>query len=114
MSRRLMHFMLALIVALAATMPIDARAMSMPATMTGAAVHQCPSCPDHSGTPPASHKMPACPLLACVMASAVLPIPVMLPERVALRTSYLPAISTRPAGALCAPDPFPPRSFAFV
>lgn len=114
MLRRLAHVLIAFIVALAATMPIGARAMTMPAAIAGAAVHQCPSCPDHSRIAPASDKMPACPLVACASAVAVLPALALLPERVALRTTYLPAISIRPAGALRAPDPFPPRSIALV
>jgi hypothetical protein len=115
MLRRLTQVLIALIVALAATMPASVRAMPMPAGMTGMDVQtDCPSCPDTpAGTNP--DKMPTCPILACVGAVATLPSPALLPERVLPHAaSYLLAPPVRWTGAPIAPDPFPPRPFVLV
>ena len=114
MYRRLARFLIAFIVVLAGMMPVGGRAMPMQAAMAGAAMHHCPSCPNRSGTTPAPDRMQACPLLACASAAAVLPAPALLPGRIALRATYLPALPARLAGAHRAPDPFPPRPIALL
>ncbi len=114
MIRRLARLVIAFLVALAATMPAGASAVPMQAMMGVAAVHQCPSCPDHSGTTPASDKLAACPLLACASAAALVPTPALLPDRAVLRATYVPAIPTGHIGLVRTPDPFPPRPIALV
>ncbi|MBN8900698.1 MAG: hypothetical protein J0H57_06640 [Rhodospirillales bacterium] len=111
---RLTHLLLSLIVALATTMSVGARAMPMSAGMTGAAIQRhCPNCP-HDQTGSHSGKMPACQVLACASAIAVLPAPALLPTRILVRAAYLMAIPVRWTGAALIPDPFPPRPIALV
>lgn len=110
MLRRFAHLLIAFVVALAAAMPAGARPMPMAADAVGTAVHHgCQTCPhDPTG------KLPACPILACASAAAVLPAPALLPERILLRAAYLMARPVRWTAAAHAPDPFPPRSVALV
>ena len=111
MLRRLAHVLLAFMIAAAATLPVGVRAMPMAASMSGAAMpHHCPSCP--TGTTP--DKMPACPILACSGAVAMLPTSVVLPERVLPRAVYLMAPPARWTAASPAPNPFPPRPIALI
>jgi hypothetical protein len=115
MVRRLTHLLLALLVALATTMSVSARAMPMSANMAGMAVERhCPNSPHerHTGTSP--DQMPACQVLACAGAVAILTTPALLPVRVLLRTAYPTALSVRWAAAPSAPDPFPPRPIVLV
>lgn len=115
MSRWLTHALLAVIFALAATLPIGVRAMPMPAGVAGMAVQQhCPSCPHPARTGTNRDKMPACQVLACAGAVATLPSPALLPGRVLLRSAYLAAPPVQWTAAARAPDPFPPRSIALV
>lgn len=106
--------LIALILALAATMPAGARVMPMPADATGMAVHHgCQTCPrDPTGSK--LGKMSACQILACASAVAVLPAPALLPERILLGTAYLVAFPARWAGAPPRPDPFPPRPIVLI
>lgn len=111
MLRRLTHVLLAFMIAVAATLPVGARAMPMATDMSGAAMPQhCPNCP--AGMTP--DKMPACPILACSGGVAMLPTSVVLPERVLLRAVYLMAPPVRWTAASPAPDPFPPRPIALT
>jgi hypothetical protein len=111
MLRRLTRVLLAFMIAVTATLPASVRAMPMPADMSGAAMPQhCPSCP--SGMTPG--KMPACPILACAGAVAMLPAPALLPQRILLRAVYLMAPPARWTAAAPAPDPFPPRPIALI
>jgi hypothetical protein len=111
MAHSVARVLLALIVALAIAMPVNARAMPMTAGdhMAGMAGDQsCQNCPQQHGNT-APDKMPGCPVLACIAAPAVLPLPAQLPGRVALPVDYVWPPATRLAGADPAPDPFPPR-----
>ncbi len=105
---------LLLIVAFAVTMPVSVRAMPMAVSwdhMTGMAGDQpCQNCPQpqqHGST--AFDKMPACPVLACISAPAVLPIPAAFPRGIALPADYVWPLGVRLAAVDPAPDPFPPR-----
>lgn len=114
MAKSVARVLLALIVAFAVAMPVSLRAMPMAMSghdVAGMASDQpCQNCPDHqqqgSTTP---DKMSACPALACIAAPAVLPVPALLPGRIALRADYAWPPAARLAGADPAPDPFPPR-----
>jgi hypothetical protein len=115
MLMRLTHLLLALVVALATSMSVSARAMPMAANMTGMTVERhCPNCPHErrSGTNP--DQMPACQVLACAGAVAILTAPALPPVRVLLRTAYPVALSVHWAAAPLAPDPFPPRPIVLV
>lgn len=115
MVRRLTHILLAVIFALAVTLPGGVRAMPMPADMSGAGMQQqCPSCPEPVRTSPSPDKMPACQVLACAGTVAALPSPVLLPGHVLLHATYLAAPPTRWTATARTPDPFPPRSIALV
>lgn len=114
MAKSVVRALLVLIVALAVAMPVGVRAMPMAMSgdhMAGMAGDQpCQSCPDqHQSGSTAPDKMPTCPVLACISAPAVLPMPALLPGRVALRADYIWSPAARLAGADLAPDPFPPR-----
>lgn len=106
--------LIAVIVALAATMPAGARVMPMAPDAAGAAIHRgCQTCPhDENGSHPG--KMPACQILACAGAIAVLPGPALLPGRVLLSASYLTALPERWTAEWPAPDPFPPRPLVLI
>ena len=115
MIRRLTNVLVALIVALVAMVSVTARAMPMPAGMTGMAVQQhCPSCPQHTGTGSDRDMMPACQVLACPVAVAVLPASTLLPGRILLQATYLMGPPVRWTEAAPAPDPFPPRPITLV
>jgi hypothetical protein len=115
MLRRLTHLLLALVVALATTMSMSARAMPMSADMTRMTVERhCPNCPHERRTGTNPDQMPACQVLACAGAVAILTTPALLPVRVLLRTAYPAALPVRWAVAPLAPDPFPPRPIALV
>jgi len=114
MAKLVIRLFLALIVALPVAMPVGVRAMPMAMTrintagMTGD--QPCQNCPDRQQQgSTAPDKMPACPALACLTAPAVLPMPALLPGRIALRADYVWPPAARLAGADLAPDPFPPR-----
>lgn len=108
--RRYAHVLLALIVALAAALPVSVRAMPMPAGMAGMAMHDgCPNCPHNPSTGANSDQMAPCQILACAGVVATLPTPALLPGRVFLRAAYLMALPVRWTGARPAPDPLPPR-----
>ena len=114
MAKSVVRALLVLIVALAVAMPVGVRAMPMGVSgdhMAGMAGDQpCQNCPDqHQSGGTAPDKMPVCPVLACVSAPAVLPMPALLPGRIALRADYIWPPAARLAGAAPAPDPFPPR-----
>lgn len=113
MAKSVARMLLALIVAFAVATPASLRAMPMVMSadnMAGMAGDQpCQNCPQpqHGNTVP--DKMPACPALACISAPAVLPMPALVQERVAVRADHVWSLDARLAGADPAPDPFPPR-----
>jgi hypothetical protein len=113
MAKSVARMLLALIVAFAVAMPVSLRAMPMAMSadnMAGmAGDHPCQECPQpqHGNTAP--DKMPGCPPLACISAPAVLPMPALLQERIAIRADHVWPPDARLAGADPAPDPFPPR-----
>ena len=110
MRKRLTRVLLAFVVALAAAIPVGARAMPMPSDAVGTALLQhCLGCPQHPGTGSNPDKMPACQILACADAVATLPAPVLLAKRVPLRAAYSAAPPMRWTGSAPAPDPTPPR-----
>jgi hypothetical protein len=103
---------MALIVALAATMPVGLHAMPMQSAVNGMAADEpCSSCPLQPQTGPAH--MPACQIPACAGSLAILSVPVWVPEAF-LRVAYAKGPPTRRPGAGPAPDPFPPRSFVLL
>jgi hypothetical protein len=111
MLRRVTHVLIALIIAMAATMPAGVRAMPMPSAANGMAADQlCPSCPQH---PQSGHmnpnKMPACQVLVCAGSLAMLPGSVSVHEQAFLRLAYEKMPPARWTDAGPAPDPFPPR-----
>ena len=108
-----MHVLLAVVVALATTLSVGARAMPMAMGMTATAMHKdCPNCPDPPRTGGNPDKMLACQV--CVGMTAMLPSPAMLPGRVLPPATYLMVLPVRWTGAPPAPDPFPPRPVAPV
>lgn len=114
MTQSVARMLLALVVALAVAMPVSVRAMPMTISgdnMTGMAGDQpCQNCPEqHNSGSTAPDKMPGCPALACITAPAVLPMPALLQERIAVRADHVWPLDARLAGADPAPDPFPPR-----
>jgi len=116
MLRRFAHVLIALVVAMATTVPLGLRAMPMPDDMAGMVFRQpCQNCPQpHQTGTMSPEKMPACPAFSCLGAVAVLPAPVLLPERTPLLAIYLMTPPVRWAAALRAPDPFPPRPIALA
>jgi hypothetical protein len=110
-----MHLLLALIVALATAVPVDARAMPMAGDMTQTGMQQhCPTCPNDSRSGTNPHKMPACSALACFATVATLTAPTLLPEPGILRISYPASLPAHWTAVQSAPDPFPPRSIVLV
>jgi hypothetical protein len=110
-----MHFLLALVVALATAVPVGARAMPMPGDMTQTGMQRhCPNCPNESRAGANPHKMPACSALACSSTIATLTTPTLLPERGIVRISYPASLPDHWTAAQSAPDPFPPRSIVLV
>ena len=116
MLRRVTHVLIAVVIALAATMPAGVRAMPMPSAVNGMAAHQpCPSCPQHPQSGDTNpDKMPACQILACAGSLAMLPTPVLVQEQAFLRVAYLKTPSARWTDARPAPDPFPPRPIVLL
>lgn len=116
MLRRLTRVLIALLVALAATMPIGARAMPMPMPPAAGGVdagQPCQNCPQpHQPGSMDPGKMPACQVLACTGALATLPVPALMHERVQFKVAYGQPTPARWDGAAPAPDPFPPRPVA--
>lgn len=115
MVRQVTHMLIALIVALATVLSVNARAMPMSADMSEMGIQRhCLNCPDPSGTGSNTDKAPACQMLACTSAAAVLPTPALLPEQVLLKAVYLTVSPVGWAAEARAPDPFPPRPIALV
>jgi hypothetical protein len=108
---RVICVLIALVV-IVTTTPIGARAMPMPLTSGGTAMDQpCQNCPqpDQTGNTTPDKMPPACQALACAGVLAMLPMPVLVPERVQFRVVYAPVPPARWTAATSAPDPFPPR-----
>ena len=115
MLRRLRFVLIALAVALAATLPSGLRAMPMPALAAGSAIQPpCAGCTNGAPAGPGHHGMPACPVFACVGATAVLPARTALPGYSTLSTAYAMERYVRWRSALPNPDPIPPRPVALV
>lgn len=115
MLRRLPHVLLALVIALATTLPAGASAIPAMAGMTGTGMQQhCPGCLHEplGGTNP--DKMLACPILACAGAVAMLAAPALPYQRVLLRTAYPAALPLHWVAEPSAPDPFPPRPIVLL
>jgi hypothetical protein len=116
MLRRVTHVLIALIIAVAATMPVGVRAMPMMPSGNGmAAAQPCPSCPQHSRSGHMNpDKMPACQSLACASSLAALPTPVLLPRQAVFGVAYLKTSPVRWTDARPAPEPFPPRPIVLL
>ena len=116
MVMRFAHVLVALVVVAVTMSPLDLRATPMPDGMVRIAFHQpCQNCPQpHQTGSMNPDKMPACPAFLCLGAVAMLPAPVLLPERTALLAVYLMTPPARWIAAPRAPDPFPPRPIALV
>ena len=113
---RVLRVLMALIVALAATMPGGLHAMPMQSAVNGMAADEpCSSCPPQ---PQTGHlnpaHMPACEIPSCAGALAILPVPAWVPGQAFLRVAHVKGPPTRRPGAGPAPDPFPPRSFVLL
>jgi hypothetical protein len=113
MRTRVIRMVIAVVVALAVTMPVGARAKPMPAAdMNGKTIEQpCQNCPQPDqtgGTTP--DKMPACQMFACVGSAVLLPAVAIAPGRVHFRVAYLGTPPAHWTQAAPAPDPFPPKS----
>jgi hypothetical protein len=111
MLRRLTHVLVALVVAVAATMP--AGAMPMRGEDPGAG-QPCQQCPDRSMPDPMSGKMTLCPLLVCAGPLVVMPTASSIGTPSVHRIVYPAILPDRFAGAAPAPDPFPPRPIVFL
>jgi hypothetical protein len=108
---------MALVVALAATMPLGVRAMSMPAAdMNGNNTIQqpCQNCPqpDQTGNTTLD-KMP-CQVFLCVGSAVLLPASVIAHSRVLFQVKYLGNPPAHWAEAAPAPDPFPPKPIVLL
>lgn len=117
--RRFARFLVAFLFAVA-VLPAGARAMPMrmgpmAAGVAGAAMLQdCQNCPHAPSPGTASGKMLPCLTVACAGTVAMLPMPVLLPVRIALGTSFTPAPQVPLTEASRAPDPLPPRPIALI
>jgi hypothetical protein len=116
MLRRVTRVLIALVIALAATMPVGVHAVPMPSALNGMAADQpCPSCPQHPRTGDTNpDKMPACQILACAGPLATLPSPVLVHEQAFFRVAYATAPPARRTEAGPAPDPFPPKPIVLL
>ena len=116
MFSRVTRVLMALVIALATTMPISVHAMSMPCAANGTAAHNpCPSCPQHPSTGDMNpDKMPACQILVCAGPLAMLPTPVMAYEHAFFPVAYVTAPPVHWNDAGPAPDPFPPRPIVLL
>ena len=116
MLSRVTRVLIALVIALAATMPIGAHAMPMPSAVNGTAAHNpCPRCPQHPSTGDTNpDKMPACQILACVGPLAVPATPGLTHEHAFFLVAYVTAPPVRWNDAGPAPDPFPPRPIVLL
>ncbi|MFZ3237209.1 MAG: hypothetical protein WA417_08700 [Stellaceae bacterium] len=108
---RVTRVLIALVFALAATMPIGLHAMPMPSAVNGTAAHNpCPSCPQHPMSGDINlGKMPACQILACAGPLAMPAAAVLAHGPAFLRVVYAIAPPTRWTDRGPAPDPFPPK-----
>lgn len=116
MVMRFAHVLVALVVVAGTMSPLNLRATPMPDGMVRIAFHQpCQNCPQpHQTGSMNPDKMPACPAFLCLGAVAMLPAPVLLPERTALLAVYLMTPPARWIAAPRAPDPFPPRPISLI
>jgi hypothetical protein len=115
--RRVTCVLIALVVALATTVPLGAWAMPMPPASGVMTVGQpCQNCPqpDQTGNIIPDKMPPACQTLACSGVLATLLTPALVPERVQFKVAYAPVPSARWAEAAPAPDPFPPRPIVLL
>src|SRR5437764_268462 len=104
MLRRLTHVLVALVIAVAATMPAGARAMPMqggPMDLGGG--QPCQQCPDRSMPDPMSGKMTLCPVLVCAGPLVVMPTASSIGIRSVHRIAYPAILPARFAGAAPAP-----------
>jgi hypothetical protein len=114
MPGQVLRVLLAIVVALAASMPVGSRAMPMPSAGNGMASNQpCSNCPRQPGhMKPAG--MPACEVLVCAGPPAVLPAPVFAREPAFSQVVFASAPPAHWTEARPAPDPFPPRSIVLL
>jgi hypothetical protein len=111
-----MRALIALVIALATTLPVGTHAMPMPSALNGMAADQpCPSCPQHPQTGDMNPGyMPACQILACAGPMAMLPAPVLAHRQAFLRVAYVKVPPARWTEAGPAPEPFPPRPIVLL
>jgi hypothetical protein len=110
MLRRLTGVLVAVIIAIAATMPGGARAMTMQGgPMQAGASQPCQQCPDDPMPAPMSSKMALCQMVVCAGPFLVQPTVISTDHPVAHRIAYPARRPARLAGATPVPDPFPPR-----
>jgi hypothetical protein len=116
MLRRITHVLIAVVIALAATMPASVHVMAMPSAVNGMAADQpCPSCPQHPQSGDTNpDKMPACQILACAGPLAMQSAPVLVHRQGFLRVVYLKTPPARWIDTGPAPDPFPPRPIVLL
>jgi hypothetical protein len=115
MANRVMRALIALVIALATTLPVGTHAMPMPSALNGMAADQtCPSCPHPQAGDMNPGNMPACQILACAGPMAMLPAPVLAHRQAFLRVAYVKVPPARWTEAGPAPEPFPPRPIVLL
>jgi hypothetical protein len=116
MFSRVTRVLIAVIIAIAATIPIGVHAMPMPSAMNGMAADQpCPSCPQHPLTGDTNPgRMPVCQILACAGPLAMLPTSVLAHGQVFFLVAYATAPPARWTDGGPAPEPFPPKPIVLL
>ena len=111
MFRQVLHVLMAVVVALAATLPVSVNAMPTRSAVNGMASDQpCSSCPQHRQTGHINPlQVPPCQILACAGPLAMLAAPASVHEPAFLRVVYGAAPLTRHPKTGPSPDPFPPK-----
>jgi hypothetical protein len=106
-----LRVLMAVVVALATTLPVSVQAMPMRPAVSGMASDQpCSSCPQHRQTGHINPlQMPPCQILACAGPLAMLLAPAWVHEPAFLRVAYGAALLTCRPDTGPAPDPFPPK-----
>lgn len=109
--------LIAFVFALAATMPVGARAMPVAAMNTAGTMLQqhCPGCLQH---PETNHTQPdrmlACTMLACAGSVIMQPSQILTPEPTFRQVAYAKTPANHWATLAPAPDPFPPRPIVLL
>jgi hypothetical protein len=114
MLRQAARVLISFVVALAVTMPVGA--FGMPMAPNGMVADQpCQNCPQPDQTGNVNpNNMPACQVLACAGALAMLPTLALSHWHVQFRVVYPLAPPAHWADAAPAPNPFPPKPIVLL